>query len=92
MGCEACIARLSRRLRENEDFPHEIGLFLSYPPEDVRGFIENRAKNYKFIGYWKVYGDEDKARRAFARYKKCTDCYCRFLEAGFALTDLAVAG
>ena len=92
MGCEACIARLSRRLRERGDFPHEIGLFLSYPPEDVRGFIENRAKNYKFIGYWKVYGDEDKARRAFARYKKCTDCYCRFLEAGFALTDLAVAG
>ena len=45
MGCEACIARLSRRLRESGDFPHEIGLFLSYPPEDVRGFIENRAKN-----------------------------------------------
>ena len=35
-----CVACLIRRLRESEEFPHEIGLFLSYPPEDVRGFIE----------------------------------------------------
>ena len=26
------------------EFPHEVGLFLGYPPEDVRGFIENHAK------------------------------------------------
>ena len=44
-----CILHLIQRLRENEDFPHEIGLFLSYPPEDVQGFIENKAQNYKFI-------------------------------------------
>lgn len=34
-----CIRELRRRLSDREDFPHEIGLFLSYPPEDVRGFI-----------------------------------------------------
>ncbi len=26
------------------DFPHEIGLLLGYPPEDVIGFIENRGQ------------------------------------------------
>lgn len=24
-----------------DEFPHEIGLFLGYPAEDVKGFIEN---------------------------------------------------
>jgi hypothetical protein len=91
LDCDACVARLMRRLRDSEDFPHEIGLFLSYPPEDVRGFIENRAKNYKFIGYWKVYGDEKAARETFDRYKKCTDAYCRCLAAGYRLSQLAVA-
>ena len=91
MRYQQCIRRLIRRLGEGEGFPHEVGLFLSYPPEDVRGFIENHAQNYKFIGYWKVYGDEEKARRTFEQYRKCTDTYCRNLKAGHRLSELAVA-
>ena len=30
-----CMRCLIRRLRESESFPHEIGLFLSYPPQDL---------------------------------------------------------
>ena len=37
-----CLSRLRRRLTQNPEFPHEIGLFLGYPPEDVRGFMEHR--------------------------------------------------
>lgn len=91
LGAEQCIRRLRRRLRESDDFPHEIGLFLSYPPEDVRGFIDNKAQNYKCIGYWKVYGDEAKARQTFEKYKKCTDSYCKSLHAGYKLAQLAVS-
>ena len=91
LAFEQCICRLIKRLRESEDFPHEIGLFLSYPPEDVRGFIDNKAQNYKFIGYWKVYSDEGKARKTFERYRKCTDSYCRRLSAGCDIRSLAVA-
>ena len=36
-GCQRCVARLIRRFREEGEFPHEVGLFLSYPPEDVQG-------------------------------------------------------
>ena len=72
---EQCVVRLIRRLKENEDFPHEIGLFLSYPPEDVKGFIDNGAENYKLAGMWKVYGDEEAAKRTFALYKRCTRAY-----------------
>ena len=42
--CVGCIRRLIDRLHAGGEFPHEIGLFLGYPPEDVRGFIDNRAK------------------------------------------------
>ena len=52
-----CLTHLVRRLRENPEFPHEIGLFLSYPPEDVKGFIDHRAGGFKCAGLWKVYGD-----------------------------------
>ena len=84
-------AELSRDLQNSEAFPHEIGLFLSYPPEDVKGFIENRAANYKLSGLWKVYGDEKKAKELFVKYKKCTDIYCERYEAGCGIAELAVA-
>ena len=32
---------------ESGEFPHEVGLFLSYPPEDVKGFIDHRANDFK---------------------------------------------
>ena len=76
---------------ESGDFPHEVGLFLSYPPEDVKGFIENRAANAKCTGVWKVYGDERQARQTFAKYKKCTQVYCERWQSGSGLDKLAVA-
>ena len=60
-SCGRCVATLIRRFRQGADFPHEIGLFLSYPPEDVRGFVDNRARSYKCAGLWKVYSDEARA-------------------------------
>ena len=42
---------LMKRLRESEGFPHEIGLFLGYPPEDVRGFITNGGKKLQMCRY-----------------------------------------
>lgn len=88
-GC--CVRRLMGRLRHGRDFPHEIGLFLSYPAEDVRGFIDNHARNCKLAGPWKVYGDVEQAKRTFEQYRKCTASYCRSLRAGLSLSQLAVA-
>ena len=88
---EQCVVRLIRRLKENEDFPHEIGLFLSYPPEDVKGFIDNRACNFQCSGLWKVYGDEARAQAMFARFRKCTEIYCKLWQEGSSIEQLAVA-
>ena len=87
---ERCVAELMKRISENREFPHEIGLFLGYPPEDVRGFIENKARGYKCVGCWKVYGDAEYARRMFAEYKKCTEVYTEQLAKGKSLEKLAV--
>ena len=91
-SCEKCVVQLAKKLRCQEDFPHEIGLFLGYPAEDVSGFIENRACGYKCVGCWKVYGDENAARKKFAQYKKCTRVYCDPWAKGKDIERLTVAG
>lgn len=88
---ERCVAALVKKLSICSDFPHEIGLFLGYPPEDVKGFIEHKADHCKCVGCWKVYGDEEKARQTFCRYKKCTDIYCAQWLKGIGVEQLTVA-
>lgn len=88
-GSEQCLVRLSRKLRAQEDFPHEIGLFLGYPPADVCGFMEGRP--CKCVGCWKVYADEATARHKFAQYRKCTRIYQAAWAKGTDIERLAVA-
>ena len=90
-SCGRCVATLIRRFRQGADFPHEIGLFLGYPPEDVAGFMTHRGKNCKCVGCWKVYGDEYAARRRFAAYQSCTANYCRRRAGGASLEGLTVS-
>ena len=89
---EYCLLELIRRLRGRKAFPHEIGLFLSYPPEDVRGFIRYGGSRSKLTGCWQVYGDAEAARKTFERFDKCTRIYCRRWSEGVPLTRLAVTG
>ena len=84
------IAHLKARMGE-EDFPHEIGLFLGYPPEDVAGFIRHCGKNCKCSGCWKVYGNREEAELRFARYKKCSEVYRRLWNEGRTVLQLTAA-
>lgn len=88
---EAVLAQLSGRLCCEEDFPHEIGVFLGYPLADVVGFIENRGKNYTYCGYWKAYGDPTVAQRCFEKYRKCEQVYKRLHDQGKTVWQLTVA-
>lgn len=85
-----CIAQLLAKVREGKSFPHEVGLFLGYPPEDVRGFIDHRAEGFKCVGCWKVYGDEKAAKKTFEAYRKCTKSCCRLLESGCPIERIIV--
>ena len=91
-GLDALLEHLSERIMTNREFPHEIGLFLSYPPEDVLGFICNRACNHKCVGCWKVYGDEQTAKNIFEKYEMCSKIYSRQWQQGKSIEQLTVAG
>ena len=84
----ACLRLLRERMWTQAEFPHEIGLFLGYPPEDVEGFMAH--KRAKCVGCWKVYGDEERAKELFRQYKRCTDRCCALWRAGSGLAQLAV--
>lgn len=85
-----CIARLKKRLAQGGNFPHEIGMFLGYPLEDVKAFIKYKGANCKCIGCWKVYSNEYEAEKIFAKYKRCTDIYCRLYGQGRTVRRLTV--
>ena len=77
----------------NADFPHEIGLFLGYPLDDVKGFIENNGRNSKYTGLWKVYGDKAASIRMFEKYRKCFSVYSDLWRSGRRdIFQLTVAG
>ena len=91
-SCKNCcedIVRLQKRLKSGGGFPHEIGLFLGYPPSDVEGFIKN-DRPCRLCGYWKVYGNEEHARRCFDKFSKCTRVYSRLQRQGSTLDKLTV--
>lgn len=77
-----CLERLSQRMMAGGAFPHEIGVFLGYPLEDVRGFIENHGEHFKLCGAWKVYGSVETAKRTFANYDRCRNFLCNKLSEG----------
>lgn len=56
-----------------KEFPHEIGVFLGYPMEDVIGFIENNGKNCLCTGYWKVYSNPERAKNLFRHYDEARE-------------------
>lgn len=55
--------------REEGAFPHEIGVLLGYPLEDVIGFIVNRGQNPLYTGYWKVYKDTGVKKMLFRMFE-----------------------
>lgn len=84
------VAFLARMMREKEAFPHEVGLFLGYPPEDVLSFMKSSREGVKCVGCWKVYGDEARARAAFWRFQRCREVFEENVQRGRKLEVLIV--
>lgn len=89
-GATGCLIQLIQRMRKKGDFPHEIGLFLGYPPHDVQGFM-NREECV-CVGCWKVYAEQKKAEKTFARFHKCQSVYEKHLKRGRSVDALTVSG
>ncbi len=90
-GCSVCedfLDVLSQKLARKNGFPHEIGVFLDYPLEDVIGFIKNEGHGFIMNGYWKVYGDSEKAARRFASFTQCRRSALSKLEGGMSFDEI----
>ncbi len=90
---ETSVAAVIMRLRErygqyadgHGEFPHELGVILEYPVEDVEGFIKNQGKNCVMEKYWKVYHNRERAQAVFARYDEARESAMEEIMAGYPL-------
>ena len=88
-GFDAVLYELVFRLMRFGEFPHEIGIFLGYPLEDVVQFEKQNGKGFCYSGYWKVYKNKNRAVAQMNEYKTCC-CRClEFLEMGMSVPEIA---
>lgn len=87
---DCAVENLRNKLCCNGSFPHEIGLFLGYPLEDVVGFIINEGENCKCTGFWKVYCNRYDAERTFIKFRRCISKYMQLWQNGRSICQLTV--
>lgn len=75
-------ARYTQYVEADGNFPHEMGLLLGYPVEDVAGFIRNEGENFLYSGYWKVYTNLSEALKHFERYDQAKETAVRMVSEG----------
>lgn len=74
--------RYTQYVQADGEFPHEMGLLLGYPVEDVVGFIQNEGENFLYSGYWKVYTNLSEALEHFERYNQAKETAVRMISEG----------
>lgn len=95
MRLEAILSRVADRYQRHMEgrrgFPHEIGLLLEYPVDDVRCFIEKEGRDFLCAGYWKVYGNMAKALQMFSAYDNAREAVIRMAGNGSGIRDILAA-
>lgn len=72
LSVECALSSLKERFKAESEFPHEIGFFLGYPPEDVLSFIASEGKGSLACGHWKAYSNLHDARHTFELFRNAT--------------------
>lgn len=81
---EYYVENLKDRYEENQ-CPHELGIFLGIPLDDVKIFMECKDKKCLGCGYWKVYSNYDEAKRIFRRYDEVKDTAMKSIIQGLSI-------
>ena len=99
MSVESSLSLLAKRYQvytmHQEEFPHEMGVFLGYPVEDVIGFIEHEGRECLGVGYWKVYENMPQKKKVFEQFERAKEWMVVLISNGIDLmeaTDLLRAG
>lgn len=85
-------ARYTEYVEADGKFPHEMGLLLGYPVDDVAGFIQNEGENFLYSGYWKVYTNLSEALEHFERYDQAKETAIRMVFEGKDISCLLSTG
>lgn len=92
LSMEAVLAHFQKRYRkymeDNRDFPHEMGILLGYPLEDVEGFIQNSGRNFLYAGYWKVYENLPKKLRIFESFELARETLIQLISCGASIEEV----
>lgn len=70
------------------EFPHEMGILLGYPVEDVEGFIINDGKNELYTGYWKVYANLPEKLVLFNYYEAAREHFICLVAKGMDMNSI----
>lgn len=95
VSVQAVLRKLRKRYeiyaKKQADFPHELGIVLEYPVEDVEDFIRYEGRNCLMERYWKVYHNVERAMAVFASYDAAKDQAMEEVIAGYPLYMVAVS-
>ncbi|MBR1911802.1 MAG: DUF3793 family protein [Treponema sp.] len=87
-GLDAIVKELLFRMSWQMRFPHEVGLFLGYPLEDVVLFEKDGGRSSKFSGMWQVYGNVEEARRKMMQYRQCSLACSHYFDMGMEFSHI----
>ena len=88
-GLDAIVQELLFRMSCQMEFPHEVGLFLGYPLEDVISFERDGGRTSKYSGMWQVYGDVEESRRKMQLYRQCSLLCSRYFNMGMEFSYIS---
>lgn len=80
--------RYETYMNQRTTFPHEIGVLLGYPTEDVEGYIKNKGENYLYAGYWKVYKDAEDKKLLFDAYESAKEGLLLLVAHGYSMRSI----
>ncbi len=75
-------------MEEKGEFPHEMGIFLGYPIEDVIGYLRNHGQNSVCVGYWKVYKNVEEKQELFRKFEYAKESVIRYLAQGMNILEV----
>lgn len=93
VSVESALSVLAKRyhshIMHRAEFPHEMGVFLGYPVEDVIGFIEHEGKECLGVGYWKVYENMPQKKKVFEQFERAKEWMVVLISNGIDLMEAA---
>lgn len=80
--------RYKRYMSDKIQFPHEMGVLLGYPIEDVEGFIHHNGSNSMLTGYWKVYENISAKEQLFRKFEIVKETMLQLIFFGVGIKDI----